>query len=307
MISAAAQRQQILAELPELAPERLLLEPEPRGTGPALAWAALVALELRPEAVMVSLHADHHLPQEGETTAALLAAAWWARELPALVAVGVRPTRPATGFGYVEEGEEFARPAGLPAFAPPLRAAHGFREKPDSETAAAMLRQGRHLWNTGLFAWPARLLLSEMEAFAPAVLEAVRAATGAGRADPARWGKVPSGVVERLVLERSSRLGVLPTSLEWSDLGSFWDLHQAATAAGGADSEGNVSRGPTLLVDSFGSLVESAGDRLIVLVGASGLAVVDTPDALLVCPLDRVQELGEVVRRLEREGRAELL
>lgn len=307
VVSAAAQRQQIREELPELAGDDLLLEPEPRGTGPALALAALAAQRLHPRAVMVSLHADHQLPDQEETTAALLAAAWWASLVPALVAVGVRPTRPATGFGYVEEGEELPSPQGLPEDVPVLRRALGFVEKPGPAAAAAMLRQGRFLWNTGLFSWPAELLLSELERLAPETLAAVRLAAGAGTVDPEAWGRVPAGVVERLVLERSSRLGVLPTTLGWSDLGSFWDLHQAAIAAGAADPEGNVSRGPSLLLDSFGSLVESAGERLVVLVGVSGLAVVDTPDALLVCPLDRVQEVGEVVRRLGREGRGDIL
>ena len=306
MVSAADQEQRVRQELPELGAQRLLIEPEPKGTGPALAYAAIVAELLVPGAVMVSLHADHHLPDAAETTAALLGAAWWARELPSLVAIGVRPTRPATGYGYVEQGEELDRPPGLPAAAPPLLRANGFREKPDAAGAASMLRDGRHLWNTGLFSWPARLLLSEFEAHSPEVLAGVRAAVEGLVADTERWSRVPPGVVERLVLERSSRLAVLPTSLEWSDMGSFLDLHQAATAAGAADGEGNVARGDVLLVDSFGTLVDSAADRLVV-VGASGLVVVDTEDAVLVCPLERVQEVGEVVSRLRQLGRIDLL
>ncbi len=125
--------------------------------------------------------------------------------------------------------------------------------------------------------------------------------------DPELWSRVAPGVVERLVLERSSKLGVLPTALEWSDLGSFLDLYQAATAAGAADGEGNVARGEVLLADSFGTLVDSAAGRLVVVVGASGLVVVDTEDAVLVCPMERVQEVSEVVAQLRRRGRADLL
>jgi mannose-1-phosphate guanylyltransferase len=307
VVSGADQRGQILDELPELTPDRLLIEPEPRGTGPALALAALAAERLAPGAVMVSLHADHHLPDEVETTFALLSAAWWAREWPGLVAVGVRPTRPATGFGYVEQGEELSRLPGVPAAALGLRGAVAFKEKPDAAGAAAMLRDGRYLWNTGLFAWPASLLLSEFQEHSPETLAAVRAAAAGPRVDPELWSQVTSGVVERLVLERSSRLGVLPTALEWSDLGSFLDLYQVAAAAGAADGEGNVTRGEVLLADSFGTMVDSAAGRLVAVVGASGLVVVDTEDAVLVCPMERVQEVSWVVEQLRRRGRADLL
>ncbi len=307
VVSAADQRDQILGELPELAPAHLLIEPEPRGTGPALALAAIAAERLVPGAVMVSLHADHHLPDQAETTFALLSAAWWAREVPSLVAIGVRPTRPATGFGYVEQGDELPRPSGVPPAALGLMAARGFKEKPDAAGAAAMLRDGRHLWNTGLFAWPARLLLSEFEEHSEETLAGVRAAVAGMEVDPDLWSRVTPGVVERLVLERSSKLGVLPTSLEWSDLGSFLDLYQAATAAGGAGAEGNVARGDVLLADSFGTMVDSAAGRLVVVVGASGLVVVDTEDAVLVCPMERVQEVSAVVDELRRRRRTDLL
>ncbi len=307
VVSAADQRDQILRELPELARAHLLIEPEPRGTGPALALAAIAAERLVPGAVMVSLHADHHLPDQAETTFALLSAAWWAREVPSLVAIGVRPTRPATGFGYVEQGDELPRPSGVPPAALGLMAARGFKEKPDAAGAAAMLRDGRHLWNTGLFAWPARLLLSEFEEHSEETLAGVRAAVAGMEVDPDLWSRVTPGVVERLVLERSSKLGVLPTSLEWSDLGSFLDLYQAATAAGGADGEGNVARGDVLLADSFGTMVDSAAGRLVVVVGASGLVVVDTEDAVLVCPMERVQEVSAVVDELRRRRRTDLL
>jgi len=311
VVSAAAQAEQVARELPELAADHLLLEPAPRGTGPALAWAALEALRLTPDAVMVSLHADHYIPDQEAVVRVLLSAAWWARAGQLLATVGLRPSWPASGFGYVEVGAELAPAAGLPAGVLPMWRALGFVEKPDHERAVAMLDAGSYLWNTGLFAWPAALLLAELERLAPATLAAVRQAV-APRQHPspqfaAAWSQVPPGVVERLVLERSGRLAVLPTDLPWSDLGSFRDLQRVAIDAGRADTLGNVAQGPALLLGSEGCFVDSAGGRLVVVLGGSGLAVVDTEDALLVCPLSRVQEVGRVVEQLRELGRTDLL
>lgn len=307
VVSSLAQRDGVSADIPELPADHLLLEPQPRGTGPALAWAAAVAEELVPDALMVSLHADHYLPEAGEVNSVLLSAAWWARQLPSLVTVGVRPTRPAVGFGYVGIGETMARPDGLPDAALPLNRATGFEEKPTVERAEVMLRERRHLWNTGLFAWPAALLLEEMDTHAPAVARAVAAAVNGSTVDPGLWSEVPAGVIDRLVLERSSRLGLLATSMEWSDLGSYRDLQEVALASGLTDEQGNFSQGDVLLLDSRGSLVDARGGRLVAVLGAAGLTVIDTPDALLVCPLDRVQEVGDLVRRLQDLGRHEVL
>ncbi len=115
------------------------------------------------------------------------------------------------------------------------------------------------------------------------------------------------GVVDRLVMERSSKVAVLPVDLSWSDLGSFLDLYQAALVAGSGDSEQNVVSGDALVLDSRRSYVDSAGQRIVVLVGADDLAVIDTPDALLVCPLSRVQEVTRVVAELRERGRSDLL
>jgi mannose-1-phosphate guanylyltransferase/mannose-6-phosphate isomerase len=310
VVTAEAQLAQVRAELPDLDLGHLLLEPEPRGTGPALAWAAVEALRLAPDPVMVSLHADHYIPSEEEATRVLLSAAWWARQAELLVSVGLVPSFPATGFGYLEAAEELPRPP-LPEQVLPLRRALGFVEKPSHERAEAMLAQGDFLWNTGLFSWPAQLLLSEMERLAPEVLSAVRAAVhakeGGGDGFAAAWALVPQGVVERLVLERSDRLGVLRTELTWSDLGSYADLLQVAALAGGADRDGNVVRGEVLVPGSQGCFVDSASGRMVVVVGSSALVVVDTKDAVLVCPLDKVQELSSVVTQLHDAHRDDLL
>ncbi|MGH7706074.1 MAG: mannose-1-phosphate guanylyltransferase [Candidatus Dormibacteria bacterium] len=307
VVTAEDQAERVLAELPELGRERLLREPQPRGTGPALAWAALAAQELHRDPVLVSLHADHFMPDVDATTFALLSAALWASRAEVLVALGVEPRYASAGFGYVKSGPELARPRGLES-ALPLRQGLGFVEKPDLQRAAEMVQAGGYLWNTGLFAWSAALFLDELERYAPEVAHAVRGATKEpGDQFAAAWGEVPMGVVDRLVLERSRLVAVLPAPIAWSDLGSFRDLHHAAVAVGGADGEGNVVRGEALLLDSRGSYVDSASGRLVVLLGGEELVVVDTEDVVLVCPLARAQEVNQVVAALRQRGRSQLL
>ena len=310
VVTAERQAAQVLAELPELEPERLLLEPQPRGTGPALTWAALVALQLHPNSVLVSVHADHYMPDEAATTEALLSAAVWASRAQVLISVGLKPSWGAPGFGYVQAGAELARPPELgPAL--PLFQTLGFVEKPNPERAQEMVARGGFFWNTGLFAWQAQLFLDEMWAYAPEVVGAVSTAVASqargSEAFASAWGKVPSGVVDRLVLERSALVAVMPVELSWSDLGSYLDLYRAALQAGQGDDRGNVIRGEALLLESERSYVDSAGKRLVVMVGTEDLAVVDTEDALLICPLSRVQEVSRVVAELRQSGRAGLL
>lgn len=310
VVTAVQQAALVLAEIPELEPERLLLEPEPRGTGPALAWAALAALRLHPQAVMVSLHADHYMPDETATAKALLSAAAWARRFEVLISIGIEPAWAASGFGYVEVGAELPPPADL-ELALPLFHALSFVEKPDPARAQEMVASGRYFWNTGLFAWRAELFLEELGTHAPAVLAAARSAFAGQELGSATfaadWATVPIGVVDRLVLEPSSRVAVLPTHLPWSDLGTFLDLYRTALAAGEGDGNLNVVRGDALVLESRGSYVDAAGKRLVVVVGGQELAVIDTGDALLVCPLAQVQDVTRVVAEIQRRGRTELL
>ena len=298
-------------------------EPRPRGTGPALGLAVHQVARDDPDALIVSVHADHHVTDTEAYRVAILAAAGWAQSTGGLATVGLIPTFAATGLGYIEVGEAqqpdaWTPPAGVVAdavlltAAAALPAAHAaaFVEKPPLDRATAFVADGSHLWNLGLFAWTARGFLEELAAVEPALDAALRHVVeerAAGREERAAevYAALPSTAVEPLLLERSSRLTVVRAAFAWSDLGSWSDLMDAR--AGRADADGNVSDGQAVLIDSHDCLVESHGGRTVVLMGVDGLVVVDSGDSVMVMPATASQDVRKVVERLRAQGRDHLL
>lgn len=304
----------------------VIAEPLARGTGPALGLAVRWIARDDPDAVICSVHADHHIGDDGAYRAAIWAAAGWACSTDGLVTVGLTPTEPSTGFGYVALGrvhdpDDWSEPHGateghsaLSATGSALAAftAAGFVEKPPLATAERFVADHSHLWNTGLFAWTAAGFLRELREAAAGVDDAlvgvVEARAAGDEAEAARrYGAIENVAVDPLVLEKTSHLTVVQAGFPWSDLGSWADLLEARREEGGADDEGNVVSGDGLALDSRGCLVDSRGGRLVAVVGAEGLVVVDTGDAVLVVPADRVQAVRSVVERLRAEGRGGLL
>jgi mannose-1-phosphate guanylyltransferase len=316
---------QALRGLP-LAADPVIAEPEPKGTGPALGLATGLLAQDDPAAVISSVHADHHIEDENGYRAAVLAAAGWAASTSGLATVGVPPAHPSTGLGYVAVGDTPLRrdrwqpPPGMRAAAEiveaaaavPAFAGDGFVEKPSLEVAQAFVADGRHLWNTGLFAWPAQVFERELNAADPVLGDRLAAVVAARRGgDEARaariYGEIEAVPVDTLVFERTRRLTVVRGWFSWSDLGSFADLHAARRRSGEADAEGNVVEGDVVAVDARNSFVLARGGRPVAVVGIEGLAVVDSGDAVLVVPLNQTQRVREITARLFEEGRSDLL
>ena len=325
VVTAASQVEGCVADLRDLLPESAIIaEPVARGTAPALALATGLIARADPDALVTSVHADSRVGDDGAYRAALLASAGWARTTGGLSTVGLAPTRPATGLGYVEVGdplppEAWRAPAG-PAPAELARAAGSLTahramrlvEKPAPDAAARFVASGRFLWNLGLFAWPAPVFLDEFRAADGQLAEGVAAAVDARwRHDEAgaagAYASLPTVAVEPLVFERISQFTVVRATFPWSDLGSWADLHDVRVEAGDADSDDNVVDGDAVVVGSGGCTVEARGRRLVAVVGGDGLVVVDTPDALLVVPAAEAQGVKEVVEHLRANGRRDLL
>jgi mannose-1-phosphate guanylyltransferase len=303
--------------------DAVIVEPEPRGTGPALGLAVGLIARDDPDALIASVHADHRVSDSDAYRAAVLASAGWAASTDSLATVGLVPAAPVTGFGYIELGEPrdpsvWQPPPGSPnaeataAAALPAFAATGFTEKPSAEVAQGYLDGGRHLWNLGLFAWTARRFLDELRSadadLASALAEVIDARAGGDDRTAARlYAAQRTQAIEPLVLERTRRLTVVQASFGWSDLGSWSDVRDARVADGEVDGAGNMVEGDVVITASRDCAVIARSGRLVAVAGVEGLVVVDTPDAVLVVPAARSQLVKDVVDKLSTAGRDDVL
>jgi mannose-1-phosphate guanylyltransferase/mannose-6-phosphate isomerase len=320
-VAAQAAGCQEVASAAGLGDGAVIAEPTARGTGPALGLAVRWIAREDPDAVICSVHADAHIGDADAYRAAIWAAAGWACATDGLVTVGLTPTHPATGLGYIAMGRirssrDWIPPVGhegmeeLSAAAEGLAAfrAGGFVEKPPLHRAERFVADHTHLWNTGLFAWTAAAFARELRAAAPEIDDALAAVVEARSAgDEARaaelYAAIPNVAVDPLVMEKTARLTVVQAGFPWSDLGSWTDLHAARRDDGEGDGDDNVVIGDGLAVDAQRCLIDAGGGRLVAVVGASDLVVVDTGDAVLVVPASRAQSVRAVVERLRAEGR----
>ncbi len=278
---------------------RILLEPVGRNSAPAIAAAALLVAETAPDAVLWMMAADSSITRQDALADALADAVAAARG-GRFVTFGMRPDRAETGYGYIEVGDA------LPDW-PGVHAVARFIEKPSAEAAAALAADGRHLWNSGMFVFTAGTLLAEMEAFAPAVMEAVRRAMRTRsadldfcRVDRDAFAACPNISLDYAVAERTRHAAVVPANLGWCDVGSWnalWEL-------GEKDVSGNVSLGDVLLEGSIDCYARSDG-MLTAVVGMTDAVVVTTEDCVLVMHRDRAQDVKRVVERLRAAGRHE--
>ena len=279
----------------------MIVEPAARGTTNALGLAAMTLLERDSGSVMVSTAADHVIRGSAAYRSAVRQAAAAAQLSGELVTIGLRPRYPATGFGYIEAGPD-VRLNGSAAFR-----VRRFTEKPGSATARRYLATGRHYWNLNMFCWRCDAFLEELRAHGPehhaGLLEVMAARRAGDEAAAARaYEALPVDAVDYTVMERTTRLLLVPAEFEWVDVGSWTDL----AALLRSDAEGNVVEGDALLMDTQDSFI-SAPDKLVAVIGLSGVVIVDTEDALLVCPKARAQDVKKVVEALLRSGRTEYL
>lgn len=314
-------------ELPELPPEHLILEPQGRNTAPCLGLAALHLEQLFPgrEIVMLALPADHTIADGESFRAVLRAAAEVAAQGPHLVTLGLRPTRPETGYGYIRLGPGMGS---VGRYA--VHRVAEFIEKPDPDTAERLLEEGRNLWNSGIFAWRVATLRSAIARYLPelhAALERVRQAWALSRAEAVlaeEYGRLepisidygvlepagrrqksalPGGKVKEIAEGEVEELLVLPADFGWDDVGSWPALARFLPL----DPQGNAVRGEHVGLETRGCVIYSAGEKLVATLGISDLVVVETEDALLVCPRSRAQEIRALLKRIQEQGKGRYL
>ncbi|WP_417525617.1 mannose-1-phosphate guanylyltransferase/mannose-6-phosphate isomerase [Marinovum sp.] len=279
-------------------PGAVLIEPEGRNTAPAVLAAALHLAATRPEGVMLVAPSDHALPDTAAFHAAVAEGLRVVQARDDLVTFGITPDRPETGYGY------------LRLDAPPDasgRAARlaGFVEKPDAATAQAMLEDGCHLWNAGIFLFSVRAILAAFETHAPELLAAVRQAVAGARPDlgflrldEAAWAGVEDISVDYAVMERADNLSVVPFAGHWSDLGSW----QAVHAEAGPDAAGLATAGAAVAIECDNTLLRAESpDQVLVGLGLSNIVAVAMPDAV-VADKNRAQEVKLAVSALRERG-----
>jgi len=293
-------RQQAIIEsvLPEVDAAHLILEPSARGTTNAYGLATLTLSERTPGAVMIALPADHVVHGSAQVSKAVRAAVQAATATGGLVTVGLKPTFPSTGLGYIHAPGRVTRGT--------LKVKR-FIEKPSAADAKKFVREGGYFWNLAWFSWRLDVFVDELARHAPRhlaglrkVMAARRAGDEAGAAELYR--RLPVEVVDRSVMEKTDRLLLVPATFDWADIGNWAELGDRVHA----DAKGNSVEGEAILVDTTGSLI--FGDRrLIATIGVEDMIIVDTEDALLVVPRSRAQDVRRVVEALKRARKTRYL
>jgi len=293
----------IARQIPGLPAGNIIVEPSPNGTGPALALASAIIQRHDPHAIMGSFAADHDVADVPSFTAAVQAAIAAART-GNLVTIGLTPTRPETGYGYIERTDEvIAQTECGTAY----RAAR-FVEKPDLERAEEYIASGTFLWNAGMFVWRVDALQAELARLQPKIdagVHRIASAWESGEQETVAasiWATLPNITIDHGVMEHARRVAVVPAEMGWSDVGDWHGLGELIEQ----DALGNSVRGDLLQIDTTNSVIWSESKRMVAMVGLDNIIVVDTEDALLVVDREKSQEVKKVVDRLKEIMRDKL-
>ncbi len=279
-------------QLPDIPEENIIVEPGRRGTASAIGLAmATLAERVDGDPIVYSVHADHII--QGQESYEASVAAWLeaARQIPRIHMLGIRPTFPSTGFGYISVGERIDAADGLDVFT-----IKQFVEKPDESTAKDYVDSGKYLWNAGFFAAQLSVFQNEVARHMPTLVQTLErmfnADTKKQRAE--EYLSLENVPIEYGVFEKSDQLAVLPASFSWADVGSWADLHDMLER----DGDGNVFEGNYVDIDSHDCFIYSP-NHLVATVGLSNLVIISTGDAVLICPKERSQDVKKIVEQLK--------
>ena len=278
-------------------PEHILSEPSARNTAACIGYAAMKILKTCGDGILVITPSDAYIRDEKEFARILEIAVNAASSTNKLVTVGITPTFPATGYGYIRMGQADGD------YKPVLK----FVEKPDLERAKQYLASGEYVWNSGMFVWKASVILEKFKELLPDIyadLEKIASSFGTQEEEKVLFDvypKIRSISIDYGILEHCDDILVVPGEFGWNDVGS-WDMMNVLHPE---DNDGNIQLGDTLLIDCKDTTAYSSG-RLVAAVGVSGLVVVETPDAVLICPKDKAQDVKKIVDALKEKGRADL-
>jgi mannose-1-phosphate guanylyltransferase len=298
VVTTTEQEQELKTQVPQLPVENILIEPMPRGTASVVGLAAEILVKRDPLAVMLVLPADHFIRNISLFHQVLRVAVQVARK-DYLVTLGITPTYPSTGYGYIQQAAELPDKFDLPVYK-----MLQFTEKPDETQARIMLASGVHSWNSGMFIWRADRILEEFARQMPdlkVALDRIGASWGTSEQEAVLncvWTELKPETIDYGIMEHATNVAVLPAGeLEWSDVGSWDSLFDVLPA----DGCGNVTvKCEHMLLETHNSLIYSSGKKLVVMIGVDDLIVVDSGDALLICHRDQSQQVRQVIDGLKK-------
>lgn len=287
-------------ELPSVPRANIIAEPAARNTAPAIGLAAHAIARRDPDGIMVVLPSDHVIARVDIFRKALAAGCRAAGDGRSVV-IGIKPSRPETGFGYIRLGAQEGKRG------PAIFRVLEFTEKPPLAVARRYVRGGKHLWNAGMFIWKASTLLDNLERFQSRMAAGLRAIADAGGAQSPKtlkrlYPRLENISIDYALMEKIGNVSAVAADFGWNDVGSWAAAHELSPK----DAQGNVRPAASLLVDARNNIIVSPR-KFVAAAGIEDLVIVETPDALLICPLFRSQEVGKLVKEIERLGRANLL
>jgi mannose-1-phosphate guanylyltransferase len=308
VVTGRDQVEDLQRSAPQVPAENFIVEPFMRNNGPAVGLATVHIQRRVPDAVVAVLTADHHIADKA-TFRRVLAAAGELADQNYIVTLGIQPTFPATGYGYIRRGEPLGQIDSFQTYC-----AEGFTEKPDLPTALQLIDGGLHSWNSGMFIYRADCILEEYARQQPemyALLQDINRAIGHNDYQEVldhAWSQMPKLSIDYAIMEGANDMAVIPVDMGWSDVGSWATLCEVLES----DQDGNVQRGnghsnghSHITIDTKNTLIIS--DRRVVTIGLEDMVVVDSGDVVLVCRRDHAQEVRAVVEQLRAAGEEHLL
>ena len=310
IVTSRTQVKKLHREVPQIPPKNLLTEPMGRNTAPCICLAALHIQKLDPAAVMVVLPADHHIGDPKVFLRTLKAASAFARKRDLLVTLGIHPTEPETGYGYIQKGVPLGKEGTISIFR-----ARAFREKPSRPKARAYLKSGDYLWNSGMFVWRVEIFLGALQKYLPdlyAEMAKIHSSLGTPREKKAletAYARIEPVSIDYGIMEKAQNVAVVDARFPWNDVGSWaalgkiWPMDERGNATAGPKPSGPAK---VLAIDSSGCLIHGR-EKLIAVIGLKDMVVVESGDAFLVCPRDRCQDVRQILKALEEKGWKEYL
>ncbi|MFZ5515295.1 MAG: mannose-1-phosphate guanylyltransferase [Candidatus Zhuqueibacterota bacterium] len=297
IVTTEPQREELAKQLPALKAENFIIEPKGKNTAPCIGLAAVILQKRDPEAVMAVLPADHRIKNEAEFQKILAAASLVAQDRGCLVTIGIIPTYPSTGYGYIQYNGMIDEVNSIPVYK-----VKTFAEKPDLETASGFIRSGDFLWNSGMFVWKAESILNEIEISIPELYEGLMEIgkyAGTNRQEEVInqvYCQIKSISIDYGVMENSNNVCVLKGEFDWNDVGSWEEVYKISPK----DKDNNVIIGDHFPKDTRNCLIDSPY-RMIATLGVEDLLIVDAGDALLICRKDMAQKVKDLVDAMKRK------